>query len=41
MRVSWRGAAGVVMLLNGVSGLVGLMGLVGFHGGLLLEGELT
>lgn len=40
MRVSWRGAAGIVMSLSGVSGLVGLMGLVGSDGELMLEGEL-
>lgn len=40
MRVSWRGTAGVVISLSGVSGLVGLVGLVGFDGELMLEGEL-
>ena len=40
MRVSWRGAAGVVMSLSGVSGLVGLVGVAGVDGEILLEGEL-
>ena len=40
MRVSWRGTAGVVMLLSGMSGLSGLVGLVGLDGELLLVGEL-
>ena len=40
MRVSWRGAAGVVMSLSGVSGLVGLVGLAGVDGEILLEGEV-
>lgn len=40
MRVSWRGTAGVVMLLSGVSGLSGLVGLVGLDGEVLVEGEL-
>ncbi len=41
IRVSWRGTAGVVMSLSGVSGLIGLMGLVGLDGELMPEGELT
>ena len=40
MRVSWRGAAGVVMSLSGVSGLAGLVGLAGVDGETMLEGEL-
>ena len=40
MRVSWRGATGVVMSLSGVSGLAGLVGLVGVGGEAMLEGEL-
>lgn len=40
MRVSWRGAAGVVMSLSGVSGLVGLVGVAGVDGEAMLEGEL-
>lgn len=40
MRVSWRGSAGLVMLLSGVSGLVGLAGLVGLDAELIPEGEL-
>lgn len=38
--MSWRGFAGGVMLLSGVSGLLGLAGLVGLDGQLMLEGEL-
>ena len=41
MRVSWRGSAGVVMLLSGVSGLIGLVGLVGLDGEVMPEGELV
>ena len=40
MRVSWRGAAGVVMSLSGVSGLVGLVGLAGVDEETMLDGEL-
>ena len=40
MRVSWRGAAGVVMSLSGVSGLVGLVGLAGVEAETMLDGEL-
>lgn len=41
MRVSWRGSAGLVMLLSGVSGLVGLAGLVGLDAELIPVGELV
>ena len=40
MRVSWRGAAGVVMSLSGVSGLFGLVGVAGVDEETMLDGEL-
>lgn len=40
MRVSWRGTAGMVMLLSGVAGLSGLVGPVELDGELLQEGRL-